>query len=82
MSDWEWFRNDWLETGGQILLFVILFLGGPWIVEWLLKDEDEQWKKRVPQPSTRRSRRSAKKQTSNGRSKVRISKKPSTGCIS
>ena len=67
MSDWEWFRNDWLETGGQIVLFIILFLGGPWIVKWLLR-EDEQRKKslRLPRPSTRRSRRAGKKQTPNG----------------
>jgi len=66
MDDWEWLRADWLEVVSQIALFIILFLGGPWIVKWLLR-EDARRKKNLHSPrlSTRRSRRRGKKQTPN-----------------
>jgi hypothetical protein len=67
MDDWEWLRADWPEVVSQIVLFIVLFLGGPWIVRWLLR-EDEQRKKnlRSPRLATRRSRRGGRKQTPNG----------------
>jgi hypothetical protein len=66
MDDWEWLRADWLEVVSQTVLFVILFLAGPWIVQGLLK-RDEQRKKtnRRPRASTRRSRRTGKNETPN-----------------
>ena len=64
MSEWEWLRADWLEVASQAILFVILFVGGPWIAHWLMK-ADEQPKKGLlrPRAYTRRSRRTVRKQT-------------------
>jgi len=64
MDDWEWLHADWLEIVSQISLFVVLFIGGPWIVQWLLKGEEHRRKAiRWPRSLSRRSRRGVRKQT-------------------
>jgi hypothetical protein len=66
MDDWEWLRADWLEVVSQTVLFTILFLGGPWIVQWLLKRDQQRKKTNLsPKATTRRARRAGRSQTAN-----------------
>jgi hypothetical protein len=57
MDDWEWLRKDWLEVASQAVLFTVLFLGGRWIVRWLLPEQDPKKKRTAPRYYTRKTRR-------------------------